>query len=106
VTHVNLGGTFNTEEVVVRERGRTERRFHAPRFSETKTYRWLNDQTVLFAVHQSDREFYALDVRSGTMRLVARIPEPVAAVDVGISSPHTFWYETADGTRHRAEVPR
>ena len=41
------------------------------------------------------------------MKQVASIPYDIsnaehrkAVVDFGVSNPHEFWYDTADGTRH------
>lgn len=109
VGRVNLGGLANTEELVIRERDRPERRYPAPHFTDEKTYRWLDARTVLFAVVVFDQEIYSLDARSGALTLLAKVPyAPASAnpvVDFGMSNAGTLWYRTADGVRHEAVVP-
>lgn len=107
VGRVNLGGLANTEQLVIRERDRPERRYPAPHFTDEKTYRWRDARTVLFEVQVVDQEFYSLDARTGALTLLAKVPYDSAnpVVDFGTSSARTLWYRTADGARHEAVVP-
>lgn len=106
VSHVNLEGLANTEEVVVGERGKPERRFHAPHFTYDKDYRWLDGRTILFEAYVFDQEFYTVDALTGASKRVASIPDESAKAVVAfdVSDPHTFWYKTADGVRHDVVV--
>ena len=104
VGHVNLGGLANTEEVVIREREKPERRYGAPHFTGDDDYLWLNAGTIVFKVMTSDWEFYTTDARTGAMKQVATADAHVA--DFGVTGPQRFWYKTDDGKRHKVTVER
>jgi hypothetical protein len=108
VGHVNLGGTFNTERVVIRELGKPERRYAVPHFTYDKDYLWLNARTILFKVYTIEQEFYTIDALTGAMQRVATVPyEPPyeqRVLDFGISGSKRFWYKTADGKTHEVTV--
>jgi hypothetical protein len=107
VGSVNLGGTYNNEQVVIRERGLPERRYPAGYFTRPDDYAWLDERTVLYRVRQptGDVEFHSLDALTGTKRLLAEIPAaaPSRVAEFGVGARDRFWYRTEDGQRH--EVP-
>jgi hypothetical protein len=111
VGHVNFGQTFNSETIVIGERGRPERRYAAPYFTADDDYRWLSARTVLFKVGAPEPGFYTLDASTGAETKIATIPalpssqgtDAVIAFD--ISGPHEFWYRTDDGVKHAVGVP-
>ncbi len=110
VGHINLGGLANTEEVVIREMGKPERRYSASHFTYDNDYLWLDARTVMFMVKSVFLEFYTLDARTGVKALVATVPweypfeDRQRVVGFGASGPKRFWYKTADGETHEATV--
>ena len=114
VGHVNLGGLANTEEVVIQERGKPERRYGAPHFKYDKDYYWLNARTIVFKVLTVGQEFYTIDALTGAMKLAVAVgvpyepaspDSPNRVADFGVSGPHRFWYKTGDGETHEVTVP-
>lgn len=113
VGHVNVGGLANTEEVVIRERGKPERRYPAPYFTDDKDYLWLDARTIVFKAYAVDEKFYTIDARTGATKLVATLPDEhpfedrldsQRVVDFGVSGAHRFWYKTTDGQVHDVTI--
>jgi hypothetical protein len=74
VGHVNLGGLANTEEVVIQEDSKPERRYHAPHLLVDTSILWLNAHTLVLWISTADEDFYAMDASTGKMELVAKVP--------------------------------
>jgi hypothetical protein len=107
VAPVNLGGTYNTAETAVMERGRPERRFRAGHFTDRDDYAWLDDQTVLWRVDDSlSVKFSTLDAVTGRREVVITTPHAPIRPAFGASAPGRFWYVDADGERREVDVKR
>lgn len=107
VAPVNLGGTYNTAETAVMERGKPERRFRAGHFTDGDDYAWLDDQTVLWRVDDSlSVRFSTLDAVTGRREVVITIPHAPIRPAFGVSAPGRFWYVDADGERREVDVKR
>jgi len=108
VGRMNLGGTYNTEEVVIRERGKPERRYYPGYRTEDDSYLWLDARTILYRLGQptGDVEFYIMDAATGAKGLVATVgyEDPHRVTAFGVSGPHEFWYTTNDAVRHDVRV--
>jgi hypothetical protein len=103
---VNLVGLLTSEEVVIRELSKPERRYRAPHFTYDNDYLWLNAQTIVFKVYVADMDFYTIDAPTGTMKPVARetFGNGHRVTDFGVSGPQRFWYKTDDGETHEVTV--
>jgi hypothetical protein len=114
VGHVNLGGLANTEQVVIQEDGKPERRYPAPYFLGDTSILWLNARTLLLWISVADEAFYAMDASTGEMELVAKVPFEIPynrqhrVTQFGVSGPQRFWYKTQDGETHEVtiKIPR
>lgn len=109
VSRVNLGGTFNNEQVVIGERGKPERRYPAGYFTEDADYRWLDRRTVLRRVSwgAGNVEFYTMDAMTGAEKPAASVADEDSnrVTDFGVFTGRRFWYKTADGNKHEVAVP-
>ena len=105
VAPVNLGGSYNTAETVVVERGKPERRFPAGHFTDRDDYAWLDERTVLWRVDDSVWiKFSTLDAPTGRREVVITIPHTPIRPTFGVSAPGRFWYVDADGGRREVDV--
>jgi hypothetical protein len=100
---VALGGTFNTAETVVRERGHAERRYGLPWFTGRDDYRWIDSQTLAIHAWQPSEtvEFHVLNVVAGTdhVTTVPSLDDGTPAVAAWGVSAAGIWWTAADGTR-------
>jgi hypothetical protein len=101
VAPVCLGGTYNTAQTAVMERGKAERLFPAGYFTERDDYVWLDDRTVLWRVDDAvSVKFSTLDAITGRRELVLTLPRSPRKPAFGVSGPRSFWWSGADGERH------
>jgi hypothetical protein len=100
VAPVNLGGTYNTAQTAVVERGKPERLFTAGHFTTRDDYAWLDERTVLCRVDTVvSIRFSTLDATTGRQEVVLTLPHG-RKPSFGVGGPETFWYVDADGERH------
>jgi hypothetical protein len=108
VAPINLGGSDNNDQLVIRKGQEAERRYSIPyTFTDKDDYLWLDNRTILSRQGAVDgMVFVAVDAETGEQRFIAGVENaPQDAITFGAMAERRFWYQTLDGKRHVLRVP-